>query len=93
MEDEQYKRMTETPVERLICQLALPTITSMLVTAIYNSADAYFVGKLGNERIGRGGGCVLADDNNSGGRLYRRNGSREQYFAAFWARGRMTRQT
>lgn len=52
MEDEQYKRMTETPVERLICQLALPTITSMLVTAIYNSADAYFVGKLGKSASG-----------------------------------------
>ena len=41
--------MTETPVPQLIIRLAVPTIISMLVTAFYNSADTYFVGKISNE--------------------------------------------
>lgn len=49
MEDHQeqkYIRMTTEPVGRLICELAVPCIISMLVTSIYNMADTYFVGKL-----------------------------------------------
>ena len=49
MEDKQkekYERLTTQPVEKLICQLAVPCILSMLVTAFYNMADTYFVGKL-----------------------------------------------
>ena len=41
-----YKRMTEPPVSKLICRLAVPCIISMLVTAFYNMADTYFVGML-----------------------------------------------
>lgn len=38
--------MTEQPVEKLVCRLAIPTILSMLVTSFYNMADTFFVGKL-----------------------------------------------
>ena len=38
--------MTQPPVERLICQLAVPCVISMLVTSFYNMADTFFVGKL-----------------------------------------------
>lgn len=41
-----YKQMTEPPVGKLICKLAVPCIISMLVTAFYNMADTYFVGML-----------------------------------------------
>ena len=41
-----FKMMTEPPVGRLICRLAVPCIISMLVTSFYNMADTYFVGKL-----------------------------------------------
>ena len=41
-----YKQMTEPPVNKLICKLAVPCIISMLVTAFYNMADTYFVGML-----------------------------------------------
>lgn len=41
-----YKQMTEPPVQKLICKLAVPCIISMLVTAFYNMADTYFVGML-----------------------------------------------
>ena len=39
--------MTETPVARLIVSLGIPTTISMLITSIYNMADTYFVGTLG----------------------------------------------
>lgn len=38
--------MTQTPIPRLISSLAVPTVISMLVTAIYNTADTYFVAML-----------------------------------------------
>ena len=31
----QYRKMTETPIPRLILGLAAPTILSMLITSIY----------------------------------------------------------
>ena len=42
-----YKKMIETPVARLIVSLGIPTTISMLITSIYNMADTYFVGTLG----------------------------------------------
>jgi Na+-driven multidrug efflux pump len=39
--------MTQTPVERLVCSLAVPTISTMLISALYNMADTYFVGSIG----------------------------------------------
>lgn len=46
---DKYTVMTSTPVERLIVTLAIPTIISMLVTALYNSADKYFVGSISTQ--------------------------------------------
>ena len=46
---ERFQRMTTTPVPQLIVHLAIPTIISMLVTGIYNSADTYFVGRLSTQ--------------------------------------------
>lgn len=45
--DQHYIKMTETPVSRLILNLGIPTTISMLITNIYNMADTYFVGTLG----------------------------------------------
>lgn len=42
-----YNKMTKTPVSRLIIILGIPTTISMLITNIYNMADTYFVGGLG----------------------------------------------
>ena len=42
-----YKKMSETPVSKLIFNLGIPTTISMLITNIYNMADTYFVGTLG----------------------------------------------
>ncbi len=48
----QYRKMTETPVAKLIIMLGIPTTISMLVTNIYNMADTYFVGQLGTSASG-----------------------------------------
>lgn len=45
----QRQLLTETPIPRLIIKLSIPTIISMMVTAFYNSADTYFVGKISTE--------------------------------------------
>ena len=45
-QEQKFHQMTETPVSRLICRLALPCIISMLVTSFYNMADTFFVGML-----------------------------------------------
>ncbi|MFI3172583.1 MAG: MATE family efflux transporter [Eubacteriales bacterium] len=45
-------QMLETPVNRLIPKLAIPTIISMLVTSIYNMADTFFVSQLGTSATG-----------------------------------------
>lgn len=42
----QFKKMTQTPIKRLISSLALPTVISMLITTIYNITDTYFVSKI-----------------------------------------------
>lgn len=52
METDQYKKMTETPVSKLIIMLGIPTTISMLVTNIYNMADTYFVGRIGTSASG-----------------------------------------
>lgn len=49
---DQHRRMTETPIPRLIAGLSVPTIASMLVTSIYNMADTYFVSHLGESATG-----------------------------------------
>lgn len=51
-EEKKYKKMTEAPVNKLVCSMAVPSIISMLVTALYNLADTFFVGKLGTEATG-----------------------------------------
>ena len=55
--DAKFILMTTTPVGSLVCSLAVPTIASMMVTALYNLADTYFVGMLENNSAT---GVVLA---------------------------------
>lgn len=45
-----YNKMTKTPLTRLIVSLGIPTTISMLITNIYNMADTYFVGTLGESQ-------------------------------------------
>ncbi|NLB79686.1 MAG: MATE family efflux transporter [Clostridiaceae bacterium] len=44
--DAKYIKMTQTPVPKLVMNLAIPSIISMVITAIYNMADTYFVSQI-----------------------------------------------
>ena len=50
--NQQYEKMTKTPIGKLIATLSVPTIISMLVTSVYNMADTFFVSKLGTSASG-----------------------------------------
>ena len=52
LQEKQFLRMTTAPISRLVLSLGLPAVVGMLVTALYNSADTYFVGKLGTSASG-----------------------------------------
>ena len=47
--EDKYHEMTETPVPQLVVRLAIPSMVSMVVTALYNVVDAAFVGHLSTE--------------------------------------------
>ena len=51
-ENSQFRKMTETPVSSLIMKLSVPTVISMLVANIYNTADTYFVSQEGTSAAG-----------------------------------------
>ena len=43
---DKFTLLTTGKPERVITKMAIPTIISMLVTAIYNMADTFFVSKI-----------------------------------------------
>lgn len=47
-----FSVMLDTPVSKLVGRLAVPTIISMLVSALYNMADTFFVSQLGTSASG-----------------------------------------
>lgn len=47
--ESRYELLTKTPVPQLILKLSVPTIISMLVTGIYNTADTFFVGRISTQ--------------------------------------------
>ena len=48
-QEEKVTYMTTQPVKGLVCEMAVPTIISMLVTSFYNMADTFFVGKINTQ--------------------------------------------
>lgn len=44
--EQKFQYMTEEPIPRLVCSLAVPTIISMLITSFYNMVDTFFVGRI-----------------------------------------------
>ena len=50
-EKKQFKKMTMTPIPRLIIGLGIPTMLSMMVTSLYNVADTYFVSLIGDDAV------------------------------------------
>ena len=47
-----FIRLTTQPVFKLLCALSAPAIVGMLITAIYNAADSYFVSKINDSAVG-----------------------------------------
>ena len=45
--DEQYAKMLNMPMPKLITSLAVPTTVSQLITTVYNITDTYFVSHIG----------------------------------------------
>ena len=58
IQEQQYQKMMLTPVSRLIPSLAWPTVLSMMTSAIYNTADTWFVSHLGDSATGATGVCL-----------------------------------
>lgn len=53
--NEQSKRLEllgRAPVPKALLTLGLPTMLGMLINALYNLADTYFVGGLGTQQMG-----------------------------------------
>ncbi len=48
-QEQKVTYMTTRPVKGLVCEMAVPTIISMLVTSFYNMADTFFVGKINTQ--------------------------------------------
>lgn len=49
MNEERIKLLSETPVKTALIKLSVPSIIAMLINAIYNLADTFFIGQLNNE--------------------------------------------
>ena len=45
-QQEKFVHLTTAPIPKLMLELSAPTIFSMLITAFYNMADTFFVGKI-----------------------------------------------
>ena len=48
---DKYDKLANAPIKQLISSLAIPTILSMLVSALYNTADSFFVGKINTQSV------------------------------------------
>ena len=46
MKTDNYTFLTQAPIPKVIGNMSIPTIISMLIVSLYNLADTYFVGKV-----------------------------------------------
>ena len=51
VKNEKLIKMTTEPVEKLVINLAIPSITIMIISAVYNMTDTYFVSRLGTSQV------------------------------------------
>jgi putative MATE family efflux protein len=47
-QESKLQYMLQTPIPKLVLELSAPTIVSMLISSLYNMADTYYVGLIGN---------------------------------------------
>ncbi|MDE6312705.1 MAG: hypothetical protein K2M46_03655 [Lachnospiraceae bacterium] len=48
MKTDKTELFTSTPVPRAVLALIIPTVISQLITVVYNMADTFFIGQLGD---------------------------------------------
>lgn len=94
-QEEKVNYMTTKAVPPLICELAVPTIISMLVTAFYNMVDTFFVGKINTQSTAAVGivftvmaliqACGFFFGHGTGNYISRKLGEREYESAAIMA--------
>lgn len=71
---DKYDKLANAPIKQLISSLAIPTILSMLVSALYNTADSFCrQNQYAKCRFNRY--CIFDYDFASGNRLFLGNGS------------------
>ena len=58
--EDNYIKMTQTPVKKLILKMALPTIIGMLITSLYSLTDTFFVSKLNNSNMTSAIGVIFS---------------------------------
>ncbi len=46
---QKYNKMTTEPVGRLVTEMAIPAIVSMLISGFYNLADTFFIGRINTQ--------------------------------------------
>ncbi len=49
---QQFEKMTKTSIPKVVVEMAIPTVVSMVVSSLYNIADTYFVSRLGTSASG-----------------------------------------
>lgn len=50
-QNQRIELLGETPIPKALLSIGLPTMTGMLINALYNLADTYFVGGLGTDSM------------------------------------------
>ena len=50
--EKKMELLGNAPVPRALLALGLPTMVGMMINALYNLVDAYFVGGLGTSQMG-----------------------------------------
>ena len=84
LQQEQYVKMTQTPIPKLIIGLSIPTTISMLITNIYNMADTFFVSKISISASGATG-IVFSYGNSAGFWIYVWAWCWQQYIKTAWS--------
>lgn len=53
--EEQHEIMTKTPIPKLLVSMSIPMVLSQMMTVIYNTADTWFVAKIGTSAAAAAG--------------------------------------
>ena len=83
----QYRRMTTEPVGRLVAELGVPSMLSMVISTVYNMVDTWFVARLGTQATAAVGiSFAIMELINSLGYLFGTGAARGSGFC--WAQGK-----